>query len=239
VRAFNPLTQESIADFFAYDPSFLGGVDVAYLATATGGVIITGAGPGGGPHVQLFDPATQSAIQSFFAYDTSFNGGVNVTSADIDGDGVFEIVVAPATGLGDINIFSSRTGELLGVLRGVGTDNVTTINSPQELLNLGTNPNLSVTTPSSNGLRVTGIDPNRDGRESLLIATGPTENLLTSPLALSQFETDVNNGLLFNTVTVNSLSSSSTVEIYNPLSGEIEDEITPFGPGDMLGAFVG
>jgi len=39
--------------------------------------IITGAGPGGGPHVRTFTPAAVPGL-SFFAYDPGFTGGVFV-----------------------------------------------------------------------------------------------------------------------------------------------------------------
>jgi FG-GAP repeat len=45
--------------------------------------IITGAGPGGGPHVRIFDGLTGLQLQantndSFYAYDALFSGGVYV-----------------------------------------------------------------------------------------------------------------------------------------------------------------
>ena len=48
-----------VASFFAYDPAFTGGVDVAAADVTGDGVaeIITGAGAGGGPHVRAFSLA--------------------------------------------------------------------------------------------------------------------------------------------------------------------------------------
>ena len=45
-----------LASFYAYDPAFTGGVHVAAADLTGDGVaeIITGAGPGGGPHVRVF-----------------------------------------------------------------------------------------------------------------------------------------------------------------------------------------
>src|SRR4029079_11796360 len=40
--------------------------------------LITGAGPGGGPHVRAFSGLDHSELASFFAYPASFAGGVFV-----------------------------------------------------------------------------------------------------------------------------------------------------------------
>jgi photosystem II stability/assembly factor-like uncharacterized protein len=83
VKVFNGQTLNTITSFFAYDASFRGGVRVATLPSNSSGgppQIVTGAGPGGGPHVKLFD-SNGDEVQSFFAYDASFAGGVYVASA--------------------------------------------------------------------------------------------------------------------------------------------------------------
>ena len=60
------------------DPFFAGGVHVAAGDVNGDGLadIITGAGPGGGPHVRLWNGATFVEFGGFFAYDPSFPGGV-------------------------------------------------------------------------------------------------------------------------------------------------------------------
>jgi hypothetical protein len=91
------LTNTSIpGDFYAYDQSFSGGIDVAAADTDGDGKaeIITAAGPGGGPHIKVFS-AAGVLISQFFAYDTKFRGGVNVAAADLDGDGKAEIITGP------------------------------------------------------------------------------------------------------------------------------------------------
>ncbi len=89
------------AEFFAYGENFRGGVRVA-VGDVDGdgaGDIITSVGPGGAPHVQAIS-ATEGQIRSFYAYDQGFSGGVYVAAADIDGDGVDEIITAPGAGGG-------------------------------------------------------------------------------------------------------------------------------------------
>lgn len=65
--------------FFAYASNFSGGVAVAAGDADKDGLaeIITGAGPGGTPHVRVFEPDGK-VIGSFYAYDDKFSGGVNV-----------------------------------------------------------------------------------------------------------------------------------------------------------------
>jgi len=80
VMAFNGQTLTEVQSFFAYDPAFTGGVDVAVRDVNRDGFadIVTGAGPGGGPHVKAFDGRTLDVLDSFFADDSSFLGGVYV-----------------------------------------------------------------------------------------------------------------------------------------------------------------
>jgi hypothetical protein len=96
-------------DFFAYDTSFTGGVDVAAADTTGDGKaeIITAPGPGGGPHIKVFK-ADGTLLNQFFAYAGDFHGGVNVAAGDIDGDGKAEIITSPkGNGGAHIKIFKA------------------------------------------------------------------------------------------------------------------------------------
>jgi hypothetical protein len=62
-------------------------------------LIVTGAGPGGGPHVKILR-ADGSTVSQFFAFDAGFRGGVRVAGGDLAGDSNDEIVVGAGPGGG-------------------------------------------------------------------------------------------------------------------------------------------
>jgi len=92
VRVFDAWGQLR-SEFFAYDESFLGGVNIACGDIDGDGVadIVTGAGITGGPHVRVFN---KNGLQLFetFTGDAIDNTGVTVAAADLDGDGDAEII---------------------------------------------------------------------------------------------------------------------------------------------------
>jgi hypothetical protein len=92
---------ETVGSFFAYDPAFGGGVNVATGGPATDGKreIVTGAGSGGGPNVRRFS-ASGSLLGSFFAYDPAFGGGVSVAAGSDPFNGLGRIVTGAGPGGG-------------------------------------------------------------------------------------------------------------------------------------------
>src|SRR4051812_17717478 len=64
VRVLNAATGAEVRSFFAYDPSFTGGVRVAVGDVTRDGIddIVTAAGRGGGPHVKVFDGRTGAQL---------------------------------------------------------------------------------------------------------------------------------------------------------------------------------
>ncbi len=90
--------------FLAFDPGFAGGVRVATADVTGDGVldIVAGAGSGGAPVVKVFSGADGAEVASFFAFEPAFRSGVNVAAADLDGDGVAEIVAGAGGGGGPV-----------------------------------------------------------------------------------------------------------------------------------------
>jgi uncharacterized repeat protein (TIGR01451 family) len=107
-----------LGGFFAYDPAFAGGVSVA-VGDVTGdgvGELITGAGPGGGPHVRVWSVAggSLSELGGFFAYNPAFRGGVSVAVGDVTGDGVGDLITSAAAPGGGPHVRAfSLTGSAL------------------------------------------------------------------------------------------------------------------------------
>lgn len=107
--------------FMAYDNGFRGGVTVA-LGDIDGDnrdEIITGAGPGGGPHVRIWKGDGSGMAGEFFAYGHDRFEGINVAAGELDGDGKDEIVTALSGNSAEIRIFWSNLGLLKGVFPGI------------------------------------------------------------------------------------------------------------------------
>jgi len=103
--------------FRPYNQNFAGGVSLA-----TGDIdgdnideIITGAGPGGGPHVRIFSGSGQLKGE-FMAYEGSFRGGIQVAAGNLNYGAKAsqdEIIVSPGAGRQpQVRVFSVK-GRLL------------------------------------------------------------------------------------------------------------------------------
>jgi hypothetical protein len=98
--------------FFAFAPTFTGGVRVASADVDKDGFadIIAAAGPGGGPQVKVISGKTLFPIRNFYAYSAAFTGGVYVAAGDVNGDGVPDIVTGPGVGGGPhLRVFNGAT----------------------------------------------------------------------------------------------------------------------------------
>jgi len=126
VRAFDGRTQAVLADFFAYESTFRGGVQVAVRGTASGhaggpsgpdytipAAIVTGTGVGGGPRVEVFDAQTLTPVANFFAFEPSFRGGVTV-AAGYAAAATPEIVAGTGPGGGPRVVTFTRSATFTG-----------------------------------------------------------------------------------------------------------------------------
>jgi hypothetical protein len=114
VRVFNADGVLINPGFFAYADSFRGGVNVTIGDLNGDNIkeIITGAGYNGGPHVRMFKKDGTLINPGFFAFDPDFRGGVNVASADVDGDGIDDVIAGPGLGGNGVARVFNRDGYL-------------------------------------------------------------------------------------------------------------------------------
>jgi hypothetical protein len=164
VKVFSGADNALLFDFMAYSPFFAGGVNVAAGDVDGDGRadIITGAGPGGGPHVKIFSGATGTefagSMGSFMAFDPRFSGGVSVAAGDINADGRADIVVgAGVGGAPHVKVFDGRTGLLISSF----------FAGPIGTLFQGDGA------PFRAGLRVSSFDLLGAGRDDVAVSFGP------------------------------------------------------------------
>ena len=110
VKAFDGVTLAEQASFLPYS-GFAGGVRVA-AGDFTGdgrADIVTGTGPGGGPHVKVFNGQTLAEVHSFFAYDGGFTGGVFVAAGDLTGDGSADVFTGAGSLSSHVKVFDGTS----------------------------------------------------------------------------------------------------------------------------------
>ncbi|EMI19470.1 hemolysin-type calcium-binding region domain protein [Rhodopirellula maiorica SM1] len=150
VKVFEPDGTETFS-FFPYSPTFTGGVRVATGDVNGDGTpdIITGAGPGGGPHVKVFDGTSGATLHSFFAYEPQFTGGVFVASGDVTGDGIADVITGAGPGGGPhVKVFSGSDGAELASF-------------------------FAFNNSFSGGVRVATGDVNGDAQDDIIVGAGP------------------------------------------------------------------
>jgi hypothetical protein len=182
VRVFSGATHAVLRDFYAYSPFFTGGVRVASGDVNHDGYvdIITGAGPGGGPHVKVFSGKDNSILRSFYAYSPFFTGGVFVSAGEVNGDGYTDIVTGAGAGGGPhVKVFSGFDGSVLASF-------------------------MAYSPSFSGGVRVGAIDINQSGHAFILTTpgSGPTQkarvvnsSTLTDLDSFFAYETDWTGGV--------------------------------------------
>jgi RHS repeat-associated protein len=124
VKVFDGVTGEVIHNFYAFSPSFTGGVHLA-AADFTGdrrAEIVVGAGYGGAPHVKIYNFATKSVMDgplgNFYAFDPDLRSGVHVGTdlftGDVTGDGRADLLVGGGKGMNPrVKVFDGVTGDVV------------------------------------------------------------------------------------------------------------------------------
>ena len=124
VHVYDGATLGLVRSFYAYAAGFTAGVFVAAGDVDGDGRadVVTGAGAGGGPHVNVFDARqvtggkgdTLPAARSFYAYEPEFRGGVSVAVGDVDADGRADVVTGAGPGGGPrVRVLSGTDGHAL------------------------------------------------------------------------------------------------------------------------------
>jgi hypothetical protein len=93
IRVFNKDGRVINPGFFAFDPGFRGGVNVASgdVDGDTIDDIVAGPGFGGAPQVRVYNK--DGGLKSdFFAFERDRRDGVDITATDLNNDGVAEII---------------------------------------------------------------------------------------------------------------------------------------------------
>jgi len=116
VRIFSGRSGVLLDDYFAFAPSFTGGIFVAAGDVDGDGHadVIAATDAGGGPHVIVFSGKDRSVLYSFYAFPVGFTGGVRVAAGDVNGDGKADIIVGQGPGgTPQVRVFDGATGALI------------------------------------------------------------------------------------------------------------------------------
>lgn len=82
--------------FYAFNPDYRGGVDVGGVDIDGDGIkeLLVGVGEDATSFVKVYN-IHEEIINEFFAFPSNYLGGVQVGGADVDNDGIEEIIVVP------------------------------------------------------------------------------------------------------------------------------------------------
>ena len=241
VKVYSGVDYSEIRNFFAYAPQFSSGIFVACGDVNGDGYadIITGAGAGGGPHVQVFSGLNNSIIASYFAYSTAFTGGISVASGDLNADGYSDVITGAGAGGGPHVL--GLSGQALIVGQQVALANF-----------FAFDPGVT------RGIFVASGDFDNNGSADIMVAAGPgggphvkvfnsfgtatLDSFFAYPVEFSGGVTvgavDVNGNGTLDVITAPYTNAPSEIRVFDHLFGAIDDFFA-FPVGFTGGAFVG
>jgi hypothetical protein len=164
-----------LASFYAYAPAYTGGARVAAGDVNGDGRadVITGIGPGGGPHVKVIDAtrlglvggnaqiSDAALLASFYAYAPAFTGGAYVAAGDVNGDGRADVITGIGVGGGPhVKVIDATR---LGLVQGDG------LIADGALLQSF----YAYAAQFTGGARVGTVYANGDGRADIVTGIGP------------------------------------------------------------------
>ncbi|QVL30576.1 FG-GAP repeat protein [Telmatocola sphagniphila] len=175
VRVYSASSGQLLYNFFAYNSNFRGGVSVATADFNGDSVkdIVTGAGPGADPHVDVFNGVNGQELPgySFDAFSPAYLGGITVAAGDINGDGIPDIVVGTMAGTAPhIEVFDGATLKLINSFYAYSTSYLGGVNVAVADINgdgygdvivstaSGNSPHVEVFAGGPNGLNLNPIE---------------------------------------------------------------------------------
>ena len=274
VIVFNGATNFTtvLQDFFAFDPSFRGGVDVAGADFNVDGFadIVVSAGPGGGPEVRVFDANTLNVLTQFYAYAPSFSGGVTVATGETDGSGFPSLITGAGPGGGShVEIWRNALMYAIGstpILPGAQTISTFTLTGEFYAYELAYTGGVNVSTGLVGGMSQGGFDRIITGTMNgapLVSVWQAMENMDPFPVSATPqieytmqssffaFNSNDTNGVFVGAVDgstgsdliVTQGKGSNVLSRYSFLPGTtnptLEDEFSPFPIGFLGGISLG
>jgi hypothetical protein len=223
VKVFSGANGSELFSFLAFE-GFQNGVSVAVGDLNGDGFaeIIVGAGNGGFSHVKAFSGSDLTLLRSFFAY-TAYASGVNVAAADVDNDGMADIITATAAANSHVKVFSGA-------------------NNAEDRSFIAFNG-------FTGGINVAAGDLNGDGFAEIVVGAtnvphvkafdGSSTAELLSFLAFDGFSGGVSVGVANDKVVVGTLGGASTTLKTFTGTGQQVLSLFPFDPTFTGGIFVG
>lgn len=156
VKVYNGETGSVVREFFAYEPTFRGGVRVAAGSLRFGqpASLVTSPGQGGGPLVRAFDGLSGGMLWQQLVFDGTGRSGVFVSIGDVSGDGQNEVFVGQGIPLNSqIKVLQAINGRPSAAY-------------PDAFSAFGDGPNHF-------GVRLRAVDLNDDGLTELIAGEGP------------------------------------------------------------------